>query len=167
MYWNACPARIADYNADMRWIVILRNPTERAHSHWVMESRRGRDALDFGEALRAEGLRLSESGGQHRHWSYLDRGRYSHQIDRLFGMFGRDHVLVLLNEDLEHNHDLTMSQVWDFIGVDHVSVTAQRLFEQTYPDMDDTDREWMSSMFSDEIDRLEVTLDRSLASWRR
>src|SRR5262249_262451 len=34
LYWEAAPARIAAYNPRMKWVLLLRQPAERAHSHW-------------------------------------------------------------------------------------------------------------------------------------
>ena len=34
MYWNPAPYRIWSYNPAMKWILILRNPAERAYSAW-------------------------------------------------------------------------------------------------------------------------------------
>src|SRR4051795_9448938 len=41
MYWDAAPARIWSYNPAMKWILVLRNPVERAFSAWNMETKRG------------------------------------------------------------------------------------------------------------------------------
>ena len=43
LYWDPAAERIWRYNQAMRLIVILRNPIERAYSHWAMEHRRGND----------------------------------------------------------------------------------------------------------------------------
>src|SRR3982750_3475417 len=51
MYWNAAPPRIRAYNADMKWILMLRNPVDRAYSAWTMERNRGAEQLSFEEAV--------------------------------------------------------------------------------------------------------------------
>ena len=73
----------------MRLIVILRNPIERAYSHWAMEHRRGNDPLPFNLALEQEDARCREALPlQHRVFSYVDRGFYSAQLRRLWRFFG-------------------------------------------------------------------------------
>lgn len=166
MYWNACPDRIHAYNPDMKWIVLLRDPVERAYSHWVMESRRGDDDLPFGQALRAEPDRLAKAGGQHRNWSYVDRGRYTAQLERLFARFGPEQVLVLLTDELRDRHAETLTRVWDFLGVTRRPVPAERVFAQNYPAMEPTDRAWLGKALAEEVVRLEVLLGRQLPAWR-
>ena len=85
----------------MRLIVILRNPIERAYSHWAMEHQRGDDPLPFALALEQEEARCREAlPFQHRVFSYVDRGFYSAQLRRLWRFFGREQVLVLTQEEL-------------------------------------------------------------------
>lgn len=52
MYWNPAIKRIKDYNPDMKLIFILRNPIERAYSHYIMEYKRDAETLSFSEAIR-------------------------------------------------------------------------------------------------------------------
>ena len=47
MYWKSAPARIRQYNSRMKIIIILRNPIERAYSHWYMEQGRNNDVSQF------------------------------------------------------------------------------------------------------------------------
>ena len=42
LYWRPALPRIRDYNPAMKFIVILRNPIERAFSQWNMQRTRGR-----------------------------------------------------------------------------------------------------------------------------
>src|SRR6201995_2856190 len=70
MYWNPAPARIWTYNPAMKWIVILRDPAERAFSAWNMEKQRGRENLSFEEAIEREAARCREAlPMQHRLYS--------------------------------------------------------------------------------------------------
>src|SRR5438270_7515149 len=54
MYWDPAPVRIWEYNPEMKWIVILRDPAERAFSAWRMEKARERESLAFDEAIDRE-----------------------------------------------------------------------------------------------------------------
>jgi hypothetical protein len=167
LYWNPCAERIARYNPEMKWIVLLRNPIERAYSHWVMETERGDEILPFGQAIRAERDRLAKAGGQHRIWSYVDRGRYAGQLERLFERFGRERVLVLVSEELRRRHAPTLDRVWSFLGVDRIEVPAASVFAQWYQSMDEGDRDWLLQELGPEIDRLERLIDLDLSDWRR
>src|SRR5690606_121408 len=74
-----------------RLIVALRNPTERAYSHYHHEKRKRREPLSFEEALAQEDQRLAGEGERiingsvtssftHQHYSYKARGNYARQL---------------------------------------------------------------------------------------
>lgn len=169
MYWNASPERIRAYNPQMKWIVILRQPVERAYSAWNMERQRGADELPFEEAVAREAERCREALPlQHRVYSYLDRGFYARQLRRLFELFGRGNCLVLLNEDLRSNHDQTIRDMFRFLGVDpSVRVKPNRVFEHGYEEaLDSGLRLKLTRLFSSDIQEVEALIGRDLSSWR-
>jgi len=88
---------------------------ERAYSHWAMEFGRGTETLGFSAAIRAGRSRLA--GGQHRVLSYVERGLYSEQVDRLRSHFPAAQLLFLRTEDLRERHQRTLDRVCGFIGV--------------------------------------------------
>ena len=168
MYWNAAPSRISAYNPQMKWILILRNPVDRAYSAWNMERQRGADQLSFEEAIAREPERCREALPlQHRVYSYIDRGLYAGQIRRLFNIFGRDNCLVLLNEDLESEHDKTLRDVFGFLGVDEsVKVPQNRVFQHDYEQLLDAKlRAKLTDMFHSNNRELEDLIGRDLSSW--
>ena len=61
MYWHNAPRRIWQYNPDIKLIVILRNPIERAYSHWNMERSRNAEKLSFFDAIQSERDRCQEA----------------------------------------------------------------------------------------------------------
>lgn len=78
LYWDKAARRIWEYNPKIKLIAILRNPIERAFSHWNMERDRGAESLPFMQAIQSEAERCREALPlQHRVYSYLDRGFYS------------------------------------------------------------------------------------------
>ena len=118
LYWDPAPERIWRYNSAMRLLVILRNPIERAYSHWVMEHRRGDDPLSFDLALEQEEARCREAlPFQHRVFSYIDRGFYSSQLRRLWRFFGKEQVLVLRQEDLKLSPQISMERIWQHLSI--------------------------------------------------
>ena len=105
----------------MRLIVILRNPIERAYSHWAMEHRRGNDPLPFALALEQEEARCREALPlQHRVFSYVDRGFYSAQLRRLWRFFGREQVLVLRQEELRLRPPDLSGKIWQHLSIPQV-----------------------------------------------
>jgi Sulfotransferase domain len=168
MYWNAAPFRIWSYNPNMKWILVLRNPIERAFSAWNMETQRKAEHLSFQKAVEEEPNRCREALPlQHRVFSYIDRGFYAPQLRRLFNTFGQNNCLVLLNEDLRAKHQHTLHTIFEFLSVDSgVAPPEARVFEHDY---DETiDPELYSKLvdtFYFDIKELERLLRRDLSKW--
>jgi hypothetical protein len=168
MYWDATPARISSYNTKMKWIIALRNPVERAFSHWNMEKKRGAETLTFREAVEREAERCREALPlQHRVYSYTDRGFYAHQVERLFETFGKENCHIILTEDLSANHERTLRAIFEFLGVDSSVVPpAARIFEHDYDEeIEPALHSRLTDMFYSDIKSLERLLDRDLSLW--
>jgi hypothetical protein len=119
LYWPRSLERIAAYNRAMRLIVLLRDPVERAWSHWKMEYARGAETQPFAWCIRQGRRRLLDADpwGHHREFSYVERGFYGEQLEALFGLFPRDQVLVLRAEDLNRHPDKALARVRDFLAL--------------------------------------------------
>jgi hypothetical protein len=168
MYWNAAPDRVWSYNPQMKWILVLRNPVERAFSAWNMETKRKAEHLSFQEAVEQEAIRCREALPlQHRVFSYIDRGFYAHQVRRLFNIFGRGNCLVLLNEDLRNDHRSTLRRAFEFLGVDRAVVPPEaNVFEHDYDQkIEPALYSKLMETFYFDIKELERILQRNLAGW--
>ena len=168
MYWETAPRRIWSYNPDMKWIIALRNPVERAFSAWNMERDRKIDPLDFRAAIAQEAARCRAALPlQHLNYSYVDRGFYAAQVRRLFNIFGRENCLVLLNEDLRTDHVGTLARVFEFLGVDAtVSIPSAEVFHHSYATkLEDDLRRQLVDTFRNDIRDLERLLERDLSAW--
>jgi len=118
-YWPNSLERIAAYNPAMKIIVMLRDPIERAWSHWKMEYARGAETEPFAWCIREGRARVAENvatPGYHREFSYVERGFYGAQVLRLLGLFPREQVLFLRSDDLRSEPDRILSTVCDFLG---------------------------------------------------
>ncbi|MCH2147576.1 MAG: sulfotransferase domain-containing protein [Phycisphaerales bacterium] len=129
MYWEPCPRRIYEYNPNMKLICLLRDPVERAYSHWNMEFNRGNEQLRFEDAVKQEQERLSNCKyTQHRVYSYLDRGFYSEQLKKLSEYFDRANFLLLKSSDLQNKWEETLRRVTTFLEISDFKVkNPQRL----------------------------------------
>jgi Sulfotransferase domain len=168
------------YNPNLKLILILRSPIERAFSQYQMERARSWESLNFSWAIRLESMRLiwarwgdplaKEERSPLRINSYCDRGFYSKQIENLLKYFPRQNLLILRSEELKSHHEQVLIQVYDFLGVDlniAIPPQAQLLVGNYQNSMSETDFRWLSSKFHHEIDRLEKLLDWDLDSWRK
>jgi len=119
LYWPNSLERIAGYNPAMRLIVMLRDPVERAWSHWKMEYARGVETRPFDWCIRQGRQRLfdAEPWGFHRELSYVERGFYGEQMTRLLGLFPREQALVLRADDLRAQPAAALARVRSFLGL--------------------------------------------------
>jgi hypothetical protein len=110
-------ARIASVVPDVRLIVVLRNPVDRALSHyWWMRGAVGFERRDFEVAARAE--MLDPTGATTRpHFGYLEGSRYAAHLDRLYRSFPPQAVHVVIAEDLRRAGQATFAGVCRFLGV--------------------------------------------------
>jgi hypothetical protein len=119
------PQRIAELLPDVKLIAVLRNPTERAISHYFHETRNGRESLPIMEALLSEEERLRPAlcskdykSEVFRRYSYKLRGHYCEQLRRYADLFPSDRMLVLQSESLFSRPSGVLRRIYEFVGVD-------------------------------------------------
>ncbi len=111
---------------DCRLLVLLRDPVDRAYSHYLHNVVRGREDLPLADALAAEPLRLASGDQAARdHFSYVDRGRYVSQLTRILEGFSAQQLKIVLFEDLRDNPRETFTDVAAFLGVDECNVPRE------------------------------------------
>ncbi len=115
MYEPAAARRIHDLLPEARILFILRNPVDRAYSHYWHEVRFGYESRSFSEALDLEAQRISLGFEGRRQYSYLDRGRYAGQVERFFRLFGKEHCRVVLQDDLKASPETVRLEVSQFL----------------------------------------------------
>ena len=119
MYDGSAFERMASTLPDARLIAILRDPVDRAYSHYWLNRARSREPLGFAAAIDAEAERLRHASPTDRFfYSYVDRGRYIGQLDRLLSKYERSRLLVLLFDDLLERPSETFAAVHRFLGVE-------------------------------------------------
>ncbi len=168
MYWKSAPERIRQYNPAMKFIMLLRNPITRAYSHWNMERERRRDTLSFDEAIRVEHERVrSALPLQHREFSYLDRGFYTKQIERVRMCFPAEQMLIIKSEELQRSPATPLASICDFLGIAHFAApTPRTVHARPYEaPMTQEAKDYLRAVFADEIKRLEQALGWDCSDW--
>lgn len=124
------------YNPDLKLIVLLRDPVERAISHYYMEMNRDCEHLPLWRALCAEPWRLRRCEDPRRHdsaWrrhSYRRRGLYSLQLQNLYRHFDAAQVLLLSNTDLAERHGEVLDRTFEFLGIPALGgIEARTVFQ--------------------------------------
>lgn len=101
LYDSIAPESIYSYNPEAKVIVILRNPIERAWSHYLHLLRDCREELSFEEALKIEEKRISDN--YEFSWHYFNLGLYSSQVARYKKIFGNRVKFFIYEEILKDN----------------------------------------------------------------
>lgn len=127
IFHPAAPSRIHRFNPSMKLILLLRDPVERAVSHYHHAVRWGLETLPLVDALDAEDERLadseeklSESGSchySHQHHSYFARSRYEIQIANYLKFFPPEQILVLQSERFFQAPKETLAKICAFLGI--------------------------------------------------
>jgi len=119
------PKRIFKLIPKVKLIVLLRNPTERALSHYFLEKRNNRESLPVLDALMAEDNRLESvikkkeyRNKAFRYHTYKSRGLYKNQIERYLNYFSRKQILIIDSEKLSSDTNNTLKQIFGFLDVD-------------------------------------------------
>jgi Sulfotransferase domain len=120
------PDRVAEHLPRVKLIALLRDPVQRAYSHYQHEVARGFETLPFEEAIEAEPARLAGEAErmaadpgyrsfEHQHHSYLARGCYAEQLDRWRARFDEGQLLVLSSERFFAEPEPTFARVLEFL----------------------------------------------------
>lgn len=123
------PQRVKTTLSDIKFIVLLRNPVERAYSHYNMSVRHKKETLSFAEALDNEEERLGGKIGQVRqgddfesyyqflHYAYKSRGIYALHLQQWFELFSRERFFIINSADFQTDPAKTLAQTFDFLGL--------------------------------------------------
>jgi hypothetical protein len=113
------PAMIERSVPQARIIIMLREPTSRAFSHYLMDVYAGRQKLPFYDALKEDFANPEKEWGVSH--LYVELGLYCEQVSRYFERFGHKNVLVLFFEEIFCGPEATaraLRKVLDFLGLD-------------------------------------------------
>jgi len=134
MYWELVPERLHAHNPDMKLIVVLRNPVERAYSAYWYALQMGReDKKTFEDAIFAEEERLKTGEDFHlRYHSYLRRGLYGRQLERLLKFFDLGQVRIVMFEDLKTKPAGVVADLFGFFALDPVLANVDKRHNETF-----------------------------------
>lgn len=117
LYSKAAHKRIKNHTPDAKLIAILRNPVDRAYSHFMHLLRDGREPLaDFARAVEEEGARIEANWAWH--WHYVKAGFYHDQVKRYLDTFSGDQIKIYLYDDLSSKPSNMLADIFRFLEVD-------------------------------------------------
>jgi len=161
-------------NPHLKAVALLRDPVERAWSHYQERVANGVEPLSFMDALDAEGARTDGElermaadpayySEPHDWYAYRARGVYLPQLQNWRSVFPRDQLLVLRSEDLYADVQGTFDAIGSFLGVPPVALPTTRTFGAGKRDpMPEQARRVLEDYYREHNGRLVDYLDREL-----
>ena len=121
------PERAATDLPDAHFVAMLRNPTERAYSHYLHNLEHGIEPLSFADALDAEPERLERARrlgiesrrgfALMRNASYMHRGRYPEHLQRWYDNIPPERLHVIRSEDLFSDPETVLNPLFAQVGL--------------------------------------------------
>jgi hypothetical protein len=158
----------------IRIIVNLRDPIDRAYSHFKEQTYHGRETLSFEAALDAEDERLRGEADRivaeprylsvaHEHHSYLTQSRYLDSLPRWFSLFPREQFHITASEDFYADPNRRVNEIWRFLGLAPQQLLSRtRHNHQSAPDIRPETRQRLQDTLADHNRGLEELLQRPL-----
>jgi len=121
--------RIYDLNPKIKLILLLRNPVDRAYSHYNMEKEKGKEIVaSFEEAISLENERIGQEASAfhkdpdytsfaYQTFSYIARGYYFKQLNNWLKYFSLNQFLILKSEDFFENPHRELMKVYHFLEI--------------------------------------------------
>ena len=142
-YRNAVPKILDEINVQVPIVIVLRNPIDRAYSHYFQKIRHGWEHLSFEAALDAEAARRAAHWGWG--WRYMDVGLYARQVKAYMDNFER--VLLLLFEEDVVTGQAT-DKVLNFLNLDPLPTSSAAIQANVSGQLQNR---WLHRLMTDEL----------------
>ena len=133
LYYSNTAKKIFNFNKKSKIIIVLRNPIDRAYSHYLMDYTSGYFNYTFEEVVDNKFKLIDTNVYQ----QVVGLGFYSQQVARYLDIFDKSNVLIIFQEELSRDTKGTVKHVFDFLGVDNsekfLEVTNRRLHAYKKP----------------------------------
>ena len=161
-----------------RFIFVLRNPIDRAESHFRWMASIGLEDRPLREALLADfdqSPRFSDRIGGSKFRFYVDASRYGTYLHRYLDKFDREDMLVLTGEELFCDRTGTLDKCARFLGLDPFPEVPELRLNQTSGDeaeapasterLTQADRAWLREVFTPEVAELRTLVGQPFTEW--
>ena len=116
LFYDDVPSKIISYNPDAKIIIILRNPIDRAYSHYLMDYSLGLISESFDNIVK------KKSTHQKAHFfyqQYIEVSEYNNQLKRYLQVFDKENIYVIDYEDFKKNTSNVVSRIFSFLGLNN------------------------------------------------
>ena len=116
LFYDDVAKKIKKYNEKAKIIIILRNPVDRAFSHYLMDYRLGLVSENFEDIINK---RINHKNALLYYQQSVSVGEYYHQVERYIKVFGPEKLLIINYDDFKNNLAVTFEKICLFLNVSH------------------------------------------------
>ena len=114
LFYKHVAEDIKKYNSKAKIIIMLRNPIDRAYSHYLMDYRLGLVNDSFEDIIN----KTSKHKNAHMFYQqYIEVSEYAEQVKRYLNVFDTDNILLIDYENFKNSVSETVDAVYDFLDV--------------------------------------------------
>ena len=166
IHYPHAPKRVFEIIPSTKFIVLLRNPIDRAYSHHQMHYSGGTETNSFEDAISIEGSIVStemEKMEKDENFysikfykrSYVTRGKYAEQLERWFKYFPREQFLILQSEKFSTDIQNEFEKVLKFLGLPDFKLDITKKYKsRKYEKMTPETRKKLVEFFKPHNERL-------------
>jgi hypothetical protein len=115
LFYPKTPQKIKETIPDVKIIILLREPTSRAYSHYLMDYKLGLVDVAFEDIV----YELEENTKSNLFYQqYISLGLYYEQVKRYIDIFGKDKIRIYFQDDFKNDPSSIIADICDFLGVD-------------------------------------------------
>ncbi|MEM9273581.1 MAG: sulfotransferase domain-containing protein [Cyanobacteria bacterium P01_F01_bin.143] len=136
LVYEETPSRILSMFPHAKIIVLLRNPTDRAISHYYHQVNRVKNEnRTIEQAFSAAEIEKFQEKPISATFNYIENGLYSIHLKKWLEIFSKQQMLILNYHDLENNSDHLIEELFSFLGLqDHLITNVKKFYGNQYPE---------------------------------
>ena len=124
---------------NMKIIIILRNPVDRAYSQYHLSVRQAAERRSFEDVVEENMNRLNKESHEHheikprfsaKEDNYLKKGLYALQLRYWLKIFPRENILVVSTEEFESNQQIIYNKIFEFLNISKFEVKNTKKMEK-------------------------------------
>lgn len=171
LFHPLAPRRVKNLLPNAKFLVVLRNPIDRAFSHYNHNVRKKIEPLSFQQALeeRQDSLKKAremtldediEASRYYERYSYLDKGKYAQQLESWFKIFPKEQFFIFKTDDFVPE---TWLEIYKFLDLSNFELGKDEKFSVgKYQPMEESSRKWLREYFKPYNEKLSKMLNIEL-----
>ena len=114
LFYKNVPQKIKSYNPEAKIIIMLRDPIDRAFSHYLMDYRLGLVSDTFEDIIDQKSV---HKNAKLFYQQYIELSEYANQVKRYLNVFDGKEILFIEYEDLKMDVLGIVKKTYLFLGV--------------------------------------------------